>query len=172
MKKTLTVLAILSFLLMLASGIGFAGIEPVPWQPEINKLHSIELNMGAIQKRLDNLALSSSLPNGTENYLLATINQLGVLDTRLADVLYVLPAVSAAPFDGQEEVLLALDGILMDVVGVDGTSGIAGILEDLYSRLGIEPSPWRVVIGSITARISVYMGTLPNPCDGDACTGK
>lgn len=138
-------------LLLGIAGVCFAGVELSPFQPELNKLHSIELNMAAIQKRLDHLMNSSVLPNGAENYLLAIGNQLGGFDGRLDDVLYLLP-----PFDGlgtaQEDVSLALDGIGDDAVALQD------IISAIAERMGIEPSPWREILESITNRINKYVG--------------
>jgi hypothetical protein len=117
---------------------------------------------------LDKLFISPSLPVGTENYLLATGNHLGVLNARLAEVLSVLPPVNYS-YDGQNEVLLALEGILTDVGkfkvpgGAEGT-GIAGFFDNIVSRMGVEPSPFRKFLQSITDQINGYFST-PNTGD-------
>src|SRR4030042_1035082 len=138
------------------TGAVFAGIEPVPWQPELKKLHSIELNIAAIQKRLVKLDETERSLVGATNYLNAMGNQLGVLDTRLADTLYLLPSFSQLDTETQGEVLFALDAISAD----------ASTMEDIFNRIaqrmGIEPSPWQPILNSITGRISAYINsTLP-----------
>ena len=141
-------------------GACLAGIEPVPWEPEINKLHSIELNVAAIQKRLEKLDGTEPLPlpEGTLNYLNAMGNQLGLLDSRLADTLYLLPAFSELDTETQEEVSLALDAISADA------STMKGIFDSIARRMGVDPVPWHLILDSIIGRINGYIrpsDTLP-----------
>jgi hypothetical protein len=137
-------------------GVCLAGIEPVPWEPEVNKLHSIELNVAAIEKRLVKLDELESPPPGTVNYLNAMENKLGVIDTRLADTLYLLPPYSELDMESREEVFLALDAISADA------SGMTDIFSSIAERMGVEPTPWQPILDSITGRISAYINsTLP-----------
>ena len=141
-------------------GACLAGIEPVPWEPEINKLHSIELNVAAIQKRLEKLDGTEPLPlpEGTLNYLNAMGNQLGILDTRLADTLSLLPAFVLLDPETQDEVFLALDAISADA------SGMMDIFSRIVERMGVEPTPWHLILDSIIGRIGGYIrpsDTLP-----------
>ena len=140
-------------------GGGVAGVEPSPWEPEINKLHSIELNIAVIEKRLVKLDVDETLPPGTVNRLNAMENKLGVLDTRLADTLYLLPPFSQLDTGTQEEIFLSVDAIRTDA------SGMGDIFSRIVERMGIEPSPWEPVLSSIIGRINVYIGrpidTLP-----------
>jgi hypothetical protein len=141
------------------TGGGLAGVEPSPWEPEINKLHSIELNIAVIEKRLVKLDVDETLPPGTVNRLNAMENKLGVLDTRLADTLYLLPPFSQLDTGTQEEIFLSVDAIRTDA------SGMGDIFSRIVERMGIEPSPWEPVLSSIIGRINVYIGrpidTLP-----------
>ena len=89
------------------------------------------------------------------NYLSAMGNQLGVLDTRLADTLYLLPPFSSLDTETQNEVFLSLDAISADA------STMRSIFNRIAERMGIEPSPWQPVLDSISGRISVYIGTMP-----------
>jgi hypothetical protein len=139
----------LSFMLSPA----FAGIEPSPWQPQINQLHSIELNVGAIDKRIGKLPDSNADPAGKAGQLQAMAGKLGELDTRLADTLNLLPPLSITPFSGQDEVRAALDGISSD----------SGSILDFAIRMGVEPSPWKdaaVAVqnnaNAIISRINTY----------------
>lgn len=50
MKKRILLSTVVAGLLVLGIAGGSAGVEPSPWQPEVNKLHSIELNIAAIEK--------------------------------------------------------------------------------------------------------------------------
>ena len=159
-RKLLSLVVVAGLLLWGVTGTVFAGVEPSPFQPEINKLHSIELNQAAIHKRLDKLQSPAPLPNGTANYLDATVNQLGVLDTRLADVLYALPT---NPDPGLDEVILSLDGIRTDA------SGSMDLFEAIYSRLGVEPSPFREVLGSIISRATGYINLVCTPGASPVC---
>ena len=110
-KKILLSVVVAGLFTLSITGAVFSGIEPVPWEPEINKLHSIELNVAAIEKRLIKLDEFETLPGGTVNYLDAMINKLGVLDTRLADTLNLLPPYNQLDTGTQDEVFLSLDAI-------------------------------------------------------------
>jgi len=159
MKKRIFLSVIVAGMLVLGIvGVCRAGVEPTPWEPEINKLHSIELNIAAIEKRLVKLDELEALPQGTVNYLDAMINKLGVLDTRLADTLSLLPAFSNLDTGTQGEVFLSLDAIRADV------SGMTDIFSRIAERMGIDPVPWRPVLASIIGQINAYIGptdTLP-----------
>ena len=161
MKTKVMVLAALAAMALAVSVPSVhAGIEPVPWMPEINKLHSIELNLGAIHKRMENLSNAPTLPAGTLNYVEATVNQTGVLNLRLTDVLAVLPAYNSLGAD-REEIGLAPDGIRTDA------GGVMGILEKISSRMGIEPVPWQwyTSLDAIKTQITNYIGTCPVGAD-------
>ena len=101
------------------------------------------------------------LPAGTENYMLATANQLSGLDSRLGEVLAVLPPAS---LDSQtrQEVMLALQGMLADLGGAAGTteSGVIDLFENIFSRMGISPSPFRELFVSLTTKMTNYMQSL------------
>ncbi len=141
-KKMSRMVLVACLFTILCPPIASAGIEPSPFQPEINKLHSIELNVAAINKRLAKLNESEPLPEGATNYLNAMANQMNDLNARLEEVLLVLPSPSLTnPYDGQDEVVFALDGIKGD------SGGINLIIDKISARMGIEPSPWK--IGSI-----------------------
>jgi hypothetical protein len=136
-------------------GVCLAGIEPVPWQPELNELHSIGLSMAIIQKGLDNLVISPSLPRGTKSALLAIRYELYLLDTQLADVLEEL-----LPYNGRDVrgVFFALEGIRMDALGMEDP------FDYILWRMGVEPTPWKSILNSIILRIDTYMrstNTLP-----------
>ena len=159
MEKKILLSAVVAGILALGIvGVCLAGIEPVPWEPEINKLHSIELNIAAIEKRLVKLDELESPPPGTINYLNAMENKLGVLDTRLADTLYLLPSYSELDSESREEVFLALDAIRGDA------SGMGDIFSRIAERMGVDPVPWHLILDSIIGRIDGYIrpsDTLP-----------
>jgi hypothetical protein len=162
MEKRILLSVVVAGLLILGSmGTCLAGVEPSPFQPELNKLHSIGLSMAIIQKGFDNLVISPSLPRGTKSALLAIRYDLYLLDTQLADVLPELP-----PYDeqdvGQKGVFFALEGIRMNALGMEDP------LDYILWRMGIEPSPWKEILDSITSRINGYVTPCPvgTPCPG------
>lgn len=156
MKKGILLLIVLaaSLLLLCNTLTVSAGIEPVPWQPEINQLHSVELNIATIDKRIGKLMDSPASPEGVAGQLEAMANKLGDLDTRLTDVLNVLPS-SISPYDGRDEVLSALEGIRSD----------ADSILDFAIRMGIEPSPWQPAALSVKNNAQ----TIINRIDGYTC---
>jgi len=162
-------LVALVMLMFLAPGAVVAGIEPSPFEPELNKLHSIELNLAAIKKRMESRSAMVTLPAGTENYLLANGNQLGVLDNRLAEVLNALP-YGTLDAQTKEEVVLALEGMLVDLTGsllpgtVGETSNVINLVDNIVSRLGVGPSPFLPVLESLSSlrnRIENYLRMTP-----------
>jgi hypothetical protein len=69
-------------------------------------------------------------------------NELDILNARLADVLLVLPSPSLInPYEGQDEVLFALDAIHI----YSGEYNL--VIDKITSRMGVEPSPFK--IGSV-----------------------
>ena len=129
-------------------GIAFSGVEPSPFQPEINKLHSIELQVAAINKRLAKVDELPVMPEGTTNYLTAMANQMQGVQARLDEVLLLLPLPSAGgTYIGQEEAVFALDSIRVD------SKDSYIILGRIVSRMGVEPSPFLPVFNDVSIKI-------------------
>lgn len=152
MKKVMCL--IVAVISVFVYGFAMAGVEPSPFQPEINQLHSIELGIAAINQRMDHLKAMPDLPAGSENYLNAMANQLDILNARLADVLTVMPSPSLAnPYEGQDEVLFALDAIQV----YSGEYNL--VVDNITSRMGVEPSPFK--IGSVNIIDIIDIHFLP-----------
>ena len=150
MGKRVSLSVAVSMMLLLGVRVCFAGVEPSPFEPEIKKLHSIELNIAAINKRLAKLNGFDTLPEGATEYLNAMANQMQGFKARLEEVLLVVPRPSYdAPFIGQDEVVFALDGIRGD------SSEGYGLIENIVRRMGIGPSPFLPLINDISRRIIV-----------------
>ena len=137
------------------TGTVFAGIEPSPFQPQIGTLHSANLNMVLIQKSLDALMTASSLPRGTRVALAGIKAELSVLDAQVADVLSELPFYKDKD-DDQMGVFFALEGIRINALSMEDPLGY------ILWRMGVEPSPWKQLLDSISRRISnYYSGCIP-----------
>jgi len=148
MGKRVFLSVVVAGMLLLGVEVCRAGVEPSSFEPEINKLHSIELNIAAINKQLAKLNEFDTLPEGAIEYLNAMANQMQGLKARLEEVLLVVPLPSYdAPFIGQDEVVFALDSIRVD------SKGAFDIVERIVSRMGIEPSPWLPLFRDISIRI-------------------
>ena len=147
-KRSLLSVVVAGFLLVGITGIVYPGVEPSPFEPEINKLHSIELQVAAINKRIAKLDEFEILPEGTTNYLNAMANQMEGIRTKLKEVLPMLqsPTLGGA-YIGQDEAVYALDSIRVD------SKGAFDIVERIVSRMGIEPSPWLPLFRDISIRI-------------------
>jgi hypothetical protein len=149
-KRVFLSLVVAGMLLLGTVGVCLAGVEPSPFEPEINKLHSIELNIAAINKRLAKFNEVDTLPEGATEYLNAMANQMQGLKARLEEVLLVVPLPSYdAPFIGQDEVVFALDGIRGD------SSEGYGIIENIVRRMGIGPSPFLPLFNDVSRRIII-----------------
>ena len=160
-RKLLSLVVATVLLFWGVTGTVFAGIEPSPWQPQINKLHSIELNMAVIQKGLDALVISPSLPpRGTKSVLLGIRYELNALYAQVADILAELPAYNEQDV-GQKGVFFALEGIRINALSMEDP------FDYILWRMGVEPSPWKQILDSISSRINGYFGTPCTP--GTVC---
>lgn len=149
-KRVFWSVVVAGMLLLGIVGVCLAGVEPSPFEPEINKLHSIELNIAAINKRLAKLNEFDTLPEGATEYLNAMANQMQGLKARLEEVLLVVPLPSFdAPFIGQDEVVFALDSIRGD-----SSEGYA-IIENIVRRMGVGPSPFLPLFNDVSRRIII-----------------
>lgn len=138
-----------------------AGVDPTPFRSEINKLHSIERTVVAVNKRLAILDELTVLPEGMENHLRATARQMDVVSARMAETLAALPAPSlTSPYRGQNEVVLSLDGIKLDVGGIDD------IINRIAARMGVDPQPFK--IGSIRIIEDIDFHMVPILSEGSA----
>jgi hypothetical protein len=155
-RKLLSLVVAAGLLLWGVTGTVFAGIEPSPWQPQLGMLHSANLNMDLIQKSLDTLLTASPLPRGTKIVLAGIKAELSVLDAQLADVLATLPSYNERDLD-QVGVFFALEGIRINALSMEDPLGY------ILWRMGIEPSPWKQLLDSISGRISNYYlgGCMP-----------
>ena len=164
-KSMIAVITGLFFMTFFVS-FAFAGIEPSPFQPQINQLHSIELNVGTIDKRIGKIPDSAADLAGKTGQLQAMASKLGDLDTRLNDAFKILPP-SNTPFDGQDEVNAALDGITSDSSSIftaarQMTEGV-GPSPFLEAALAVMNKATAIVI-SITNYSGCFAGT--NNCTG------
>jgi hypothetical protein len=149
-KRVFLSVVVAGMLLLGIAEVCLAGVEPSPFEPEINKLHSIELNIAAINKQLAKLNEVDTLPVGATEYLNAMANQMQGLKARLEEVLLVVPLPSYdAPFIGQDEVVFALDSIR------GNSSKGYGIIENIVRRMGIGPSPFLPLFNDASRRIII-----------------
>ncbi len=131
-------------------GACLGGVEPSPFEPEINQLHSIELQVAAINKRVAKLDESDTLPEGATNYLDAMANQMQGLTVRLEEVLTVLRApTEGGTYIGQDEVVFALDSIRLD------SKTVYDIVGKIAWRMGVEPSPFLPLFNDVSRRIII-----------------
>jgi hypothetical protein len=149
-KRVVLSVVVVGMLLLGIVGICLAAVEPSSFEPEINKLHSIELSLAAINNRLAKLNGVDTIPEGATEYLYAMANQMQGLNARLEEVLVVVPLPSFdAPFVGQEEVVFALDSIRGD------SSEGYGIVENIARRMGVGPSPFLPLFNNVSRRIII-----------------
>ena len=163
--NVLCVLMTMSLLAMLLPGTGLAGIEPSPFQPQINQLHSIELNVGALDKRMAKLAESNADVYGKADQLQAIANKLADLDARVEITLDQLPPLTAY-FDGSDDVLSAMEGIKSD----------SDSIRNFAERMGIDPSPFLPYADALQAiqfnADTIKLRSISYICPvGAACTG-
>ena len=156
MKKKLVSLLVAASLLCGLTGTVFAGVEPSPFQPQINKLNSIQLSMAFVQKSLGNVVVSKSLPFGTRGVLLGIKYNLTSLDKQLTSVLAELPPYSQLG-EWQNGVYYALEGLRINALSM------ADPFDYILWRLGIGPSPFKDILDSMSSRITAYSrGSYPS----------
>ena len=105
------------------------------YQMEIAQLHSIDLNLAAINKRLGQLNEFETLPKGATNSLEVMADQLLGLKAKLEEVLDVLPTPGLS-FIGQDEATFALDCIRIQ------SNQVYENVDNIVSRMDLEPSPF------------------------------
>jgi hypothetical protein len=147
MKKSLSV--VVAVVLLGATGAAQAGVEPSPFQPAINRMHSIDLNLALNQKALDALVIAPSLPRAARFVLGDIRYNLAVLDAQLADILAELPPYGELG-ESQKGVYLALESIRIGVLNMEDP------LVYVLRRMDVEPSPFMEMLTSIGTRINDY----------------
>lgn len=156
MKKKLVSLLVAASLLCGLTGTVYAGIEPSPFQPQINKLNSIQLSMAFVQKSLGNVVVSKSVPFGTRGVLLGIKYNLTSLDKQLTSVLAELPPYSQLG-EWQNGVYYALEGLRINALSM------ADPFDYILWRLGVGPSPFKDILDSMSSRITAYSrGSYPS----------
>ncbi len=150
MRKGVSLLVVVAGMLLPGVGVCLADVEASSFEPEINKLISIELNIVAVNKGLAKLNEFDTLSEEAIEYLNAMANQMQGLKARLEELLLVIPLPSYdAPFIGQNEVVFALDSIRGD--SLEGYR----IIENIVSRMGDGPSPFLPLFNDVSRRIII-----------------
>lgn len=148
-RKLLTVVLATGLVLWAATGTVYAGIEPSPFQPELKELHSIQYNLASIQRSVDSLVSSTKMPLGSNLAVSGMKYKLKTLNAQVTEVLAGLPNFYKLG-DDQEQVYLALELIRISVQAMENP------LDYILSRLGVEPSPFKDLLDSISSQISKY----------------
>ncbi|MBM4446524.1 MAG: hypothetical protein FJ023_04120 [Chloroflexi bacterium] len=134
-RLSIKILAMLGMCLVLLTSVSapvFAGVEPTPWQPQVNQLNAVTNNLAEINRHVDKAIIRAGVEptpwKAQVNQLEAMAQQLSVLNGRVSAVLKVL----GVPPDDQR-VLDALQEV---------SDGAQAIVTDI--RLGTPPDDNRV----------------------------
>jgi hypothetical protein len=118
--------AILGISLLLLTSVAtpvMAGVEPTPWQPQINKLEAVANHLAAIRSQLDSGSIRMGVaPTPWQpqvNHLNAIAQQLGVLDNRVDAVLDVVPAGDPNVEHALSHVASEAQGVVSDAEALD-----------------------------------------------------
>ena len=86
-NKTITTCA-LSFLLILclSSSVAFAGFDPTPFQPQINKLQEVSNELNSVENRLQNTLASPANDDGLIDQLESITGKLTLLNGKVQEV--------------------------------------------------------------------------------------
>ena len=171
---------VLSCVLFLAHfGVANAGIEPSPWQPEINQLGAVENVLVSANDRIvkvmakppDDITPSPDL-NGALNRLDAINKQLVSVDDMVASMIAEVMGIEPSPFADLPDLVPAL-------TGVNGAAQI--IVDEIQAKLGVEPTPFVPELPSklrdvrdsaqiISTHTQEYINQIAAPCpDTVAC---
>jgi hypothetical protein len=153
MKRKICIVLAASILLLGSISAVSAGVKPSPFQPEINQLHSIELNIANLDKRIAKLLDSTASPEGIAGQVQAMADKLVDLDTRLADVLFALPSLDTS-YDGRDEVIAVLGSIKTDT----------GSIRAVAARMGIIPSPWQSIALAVKTNAETLIDRVQSTC--------
>ncbi|MBT8089975.1 MAG: hypothetical protein KJO01_07185 [Gammaproteobacteria bacterium] len=121
-------------------GVATAGVEPSPFQPEINQLGAAENILVSANSRIikamdhppDPVVPSPNL-NGALNRLDAINRQLVSVDDMVASMIEEVMGFEPSPFHPLSEIVPA-------IAGVQGAA--LNIVEEIDARLGFEPTPF------------------------------
>jgi len=151
-KKLVPVVAVSVCLLFALCCMAWAGIEPVPWKPEVNRLNAIENGLRSIHQRVTRLLnippdayTPSSDVNGAVGRLQAMENQLilqnGMLDSVMEEVLQIPPDPNAP-----EALLPALEGV---------RAASQGIADSINAYLAVPPDPYAPAFISALTNVQI-----------------
>lgn len=121
-------------------GDATAGFEPMPFQPEINKLGAAENQLVAAKKRLAKTMDKAAGPEGPSKKLKSSLKKLDSIDRKLVKVddkvtsiIEEVMGVEPSPFHSLTDIIPAMSGL---------DSAAAAIVDEIDARLGTEPSPF------------------------------
>lgn len=166
MKRKVVIMVMIGLLIFsFFSSPAFAGIEPVPWHAQLNRLNSVMNGLDSINKRLENVLrppnpckLRMPAPEGVIGRLEAIANQLEVLNDRTT------AAMSGVPMEPLPlEIEIALMGI------GDGAEAIVRMTGEgfacPYDNRGVQDALMEVQTGAmmIIETVDSFMpGTAPS----------
>jgi hypothetical protein len=123
-RLSIRILAMLGMSLVLLTSVSvpvFAGVEPSPWQPQINQLNAVANNLAEINRHVDKIIIRAGVePTPWQpqvNQLEAMAHQLQVLNGRASAVLEVLgvPPDDDRVLDALQEVSDGAQAIVTDI---------------------------------------------------------
>ena len=137
LETGMAILGISMILFMSLASPALAGVVPVPWKAQVNKLNAVANDLGEINRRLNDIYARVGVEptpwqpwcNGVEGELNGMANQLNALYSRVN-------AVLSAPPDDQR-VLDALRNVR------DEAHGVVNI------ALTVPPDPWRDALDGV-----------------------
>ena len=139
-RKLVPVVAVAVCFLFALCSMAWAGIEPSPWKPEINKLNALENNLRSIHERVNRVLGAPPDPwtpspnvNGVVGRLSAMENQLLLVNSMLVSVMdEVLGTPPPDPWV-PADMIPALQGI---------KAASQGIADSVNAYLSVPPDPW------------------------------
>jgi len=138
-RKLAPVVAVAVCFLFALCSVAWAGIEPSPWKPEINKLNAVENNLRSIHERITRVLATPPDPwtpspnvNGVVGRLSAMENQLLLVNGMLVSVMDEVLGNPPDPFV-PEDMLPALEGV---------RAASQGIADSINAYLTPPPDPW------------------------------
>jgi hypothetical protein len=138
-RKLVHVVAVAVCFLFALCSMAWAGIEPSPWKPEINKLNALENNLRSIHERVTRVLGAPPDPwtpspnvNGVVGRLSAMENQLSLVNGMLVSVMDEVLGMPPDPWV-PADMVPALEGV---------RAASQGIADSINAYLVVPPDPW------------------------------
>lgn len=145
-------------------GVATAGVEPSPFQPEINQLGAAENLLVATKNRVVKTMDAAPSPEDSQTKLTSSFNRLDAIDRKLVSVDDMVASIIEEVMGVEPSPFHPLTDVVPAIAGVD--SAAAAIVEEIDARLGVEPSPFLPAFEDSLQSVKGSAQTISNHAEG------